>query len=165
MIKNTRLLVLALAACTAAGAAGIAQAADKRLSAQVFGQVSKYSGSKATGTVYGQVGYLFTDSIEGGVQVMQTLGTAKTTGLGVFGKYYFGGVAQAKSWLPYVHASALRITAPGPDGSSLRGGVGVEIPLSEAASVMAEAAASRQKFSGGSSLSGSEVLVGLKVRF
>ena len=165
-MKKTRLIALALAACTAAGAAGIAQAADKRLSVQVFGLVSKYSGSDAFGTVYGQVGYLFTDSIEGGVSLSQTLAKGgDSTGIGLFGKYYFGGAAQAKSWLPYVHAAAFRVSQSGPDATSLRGGVGVEVPLSEAASMLAEAAATRSKVSGGSSLNGSEILVGLKVRF
>lgn len=164
-MKKTRLIALALAACAAAGAASVAQAADKRLSVQVFGLVSKYSGSDAFGTIYGQVGYLFTDSIEGGVSLSQTLGATDSTGIGLFGKYYFGGAAQAKSWLPYVHAAAFRVSQTGPDATSLRAGVGVEVPLSEAASMLAEAAASRQKVSGGSSLNGSEILVGLKVRF
>lgn len=168
-MKTCRLLAIALTSLAATTVAGnaLAQVGDKRLSAQVFGLVSKYSGTDATGTVYGQIGYLFTDRIEGGVSLSQTLGTVETTGVGLFGKYYFGGVAQAKSWLPYAHAAVFRTSGGGSDSNSLRGGVGVEIPLSEAASALAEAAYSRLKFSGAgsSSVNGTEVLIGLKVRF
>ena len=167
-MNNARIFVLALAVAAAAAAAPTALAADKRLSVSAFGQVSKYSNSDASGNVYLSVGYLFTDSLEGQVVLNQTLGGAgEFTLLGLGGKYYFGGVTQAKSWLPYVHASYLKTLGSGLEFNVARGGLGMDLPVNEAASITVEAAYVRQETAGviKTKTNGSEVLVGLKIRF
>ncbi|MCW5636780.1 MAG: hypothetical protein KIT17_25850 [Rubrivivax sp.] len=172
MKKRTRFLASACATLGVMAAAATlalpAQAADKRLALSAFANVSKYSGSEATGSVFLSLGYLFTDSIEGEVRLSQTLGAGEFTLVGAGGKYYFGGVTQAKAWLPYAHASYNQTFGSGLDFNVLRGGVGVDLPLNEAASMSIEGAYVRQELkSGGSTTSsnGSELVVGLKFRF
>jgi hypothetical protein len=172
MKKRTRFLASACATLGAMAAAATlalpAQAADKRLALSAFANVSKYSGSEATGSVFTSLGYLFTDSLEGELRLSQTLGgSGEFTLLGGGVNYYFGGVTQAKAWLPYVHASYNKTLGGGLDFSVARGGLGVDLPLNEAASMSIEGAYVRQELSGAAktSTNGSELVVGLKFRF
>lgn len=168
-MKNPRILALTLAAAAAVAAAAPAQAADKRISVSAFAQVSKYSGSDATGTVFLNAGYLFTDRLEGEVRLSQTLSAGDDfTLVGAGAKYYFGGVAQAKTWLPYAHASANRSVGGSTDYTQLRVGPGVDIPVNEAAAVSIEAAYVRQEIKAAGfkdKNNGTEIVVGLKFRF
>jgi hypothetical protein len=164
-MKTIRVAVAALALAAAGGAF----AQDKRVSISVFGLATKYSGTDAVGVIFGEVGYLFTDRIEGGITFSKTLGAAESQGIGVNGKYYFGGVAQNKTWLPYAHARVQRTSGDFFDSTDVRGGVGVDIPLGQSAAVVVELAYLRsdQKFSGGGKdkVNGTELLTGLRVRF
>lgn len=168
-MKTKRLLATVLAAVAAVSFAGGAHAADKKLSLSAFGQVSKYSGSEATGTIFLEGGYLFTDRLEGQVRLSQTLGGSNEfTLLGAGAKYYFGGVSQAKSWLPYVHASFNKSVGGDIDYTLLRAGPGMDLPVNEAASVSIEAAYVRQEAKSGgftTKSNGTEIVVGLKIRF
>ena len=167
--KRTLLAGACAAVATMAVLALPAQAADKRLSLSAFANVSKYEDSEASGSVFLSLGYLFTDSIEGELRLSQTLGGAgEFTLLGAGGKYYFGGVAQTKAWLPYVHASYNKTLGGGLDFTVARGGLGVDLPLNEAASMSIEGAYVRQELSSGpvkTKTNGSELVVGLKYRF
>jgi hypothetical protein len=165
-MKTVRLAVVALALATAAGATF---AQDKRLSVSLFGLATKYSGTDEVGVIFGEVGYLFTERIEGGITFSKTLGAAESQGIGVNGKYYFGGVAQAKTWLPYAHARVQRTSGDFFDSTDLRAGVGVDIPVGQSASVVVELAYLRsdQSFAvgGNRDVNGTELLTGLRVRF
>ncbi|MBK9133118.1 MAG: hypothetical protein IPM15_01830 [Betaproteobacteria bacterium] len=183
MIKNlrlptrgrTRIRTAALLAAPIAALIGItaapavhAQVPQKRWSVSAFAQVSKYEDTEASGNVYASVGYLFTPSLEGEVRLSQTLGgSGEFTLLGGGAKYYFGGIAQAKAWLPYVHGSYNQTFGGGLDFKQYRAGGGIDLPLTEAASVNVEAAYVRQELDGpvSSKLNGTELVVGLKFRF
>jgi hypothetical protein len=163
-----RLLASFVAVAAVLSFATGAHAADKKLSISAFGQVSKYSGSDASGSIFLEGGYLFTDRLEGQVRLSQTLGAGELTLIGVGAKYYFGGVTQAKSWLPYAHASINRSVGGSTDITLLRVGPGIDLPVNESTSVSIEGAYVRQEakaFGFTNKTNGSEIVVGLKIRF
>jgi len=150
-------------------AAPVAQAqAVPRQSVTGFAQITKDEDTDAQGHLQAVYGYLFNESIEGELRLTQRLGGAdKYTLLGAGARYYFGGVLQNKTWLPFAHASFNTSFGSGADFKTLRGGVGADVPLATQTWLTLEAAYVRrdQDSPVSRNSNGAELLVGLKFRF
>lgn len=171
-MNHRQALVMGAIVATLAGV-GPATAADKKNSFSLFGDISKNSGSDATGSVSVSYGRLFLDSleVEGLLSYFLTAGQTSTNTLtgGAGVKYYFGAVGRGGAWVPYVFANGQgsRLKTEGQRSSSFRvyqAGVGIEYNVTEAASVFVQAAGQRSEFDN-NSVNGSRLNLGVKIRF
>jgi hypothetical protein len=170
-------LKLALVAAALALSAG-AQAADKRSSVSIFGNIVVPEEGENSGTVFISYGYLLTSALEIEGSIGQTYSAGFTSSILSGGlKYYFGAIGKAGAVVPYVKASAGRSTSTNafsPDSTDYGGGVGVEFTMNESASTFIEGVFQSTKYDtirvngfnvGGNTSSQVLMQVGVKLRF
>lgn len=140
-----------------------AMAQEKKNSISMFGNYTSM-GNTETGMVYGHLGHLMSDKLEVGVSLMQIFGSFSSTGYGVDAQYYFSPVGKAGAINPYLKGDVFFINGSGVTSTQTGVSVGVALAASETSEYFAEYGFLNQS-SSGRSQSGSQLNVGIKIRF
>lgn len=148
------------------GTVATAQAADKRSSLSLSGNITVPEEGDTSGNVFFSYGFMVTPSIELEGTWGQTFSRGETSAiLGFVGKYYFSPVGRGGAVLPYVKAGALVLVPDqGDNATGWQAGAGLEFAFNESASTFFEASYNNTKVNSFTSKD-VQLNVGIKLRF